>query len=130
EAREVFETLEREPALTSEAREYQRTAEEGLVRSYLETGDYQGAADHLDRLILALPSDQRARAQLTLGNCRYRMKQYAQALIAYKEAAKASDPAVAGEGLYWAGNVCLAGEKPLDAAGYFNEVVSRYPTHP
>ncbi|HEU4753813.1 MAG TPA: tetratricopeptide repeat protein, partial [Armatimonadota bacterium] len=109
----------------------ERAAEEGLVRALLELQDYAGAATRLQSLLEKLPQDdaQRPRAQLALGNCQYRQKQYQLALLAYKEAAKATDAAVAGEGQYWAGNASLALQQPAEAALLFGELPQRFPKH-
>ena len=43
------------------------------------------------------------------------------------EAAKSAEAAVAGEGLYWAGNAALGDKKPADAAVQFNRYVAKFP---
>ncbi len=106
-------------------------AEDGLIQSLLAIGDYDAAIPRLQSALSRLPAadPERFRAELSLGNCYYRQKQYNPALTAYLESAKSTDPAVAAEGLYWAANVDLALEHPGDAASLFSKVAARYPKH-
>jgi TolA-binding protein len=102
EAKRYKEARDRYAALLKDSgkdKELERAAEEGIVRSLLELQDYPGAAARLQSLVQKLPADdpQRARALLTLGNCQYRGKQYDQALLSYRQAARAEDDAVAGD---------------------------------
>lgn len=104
-------------------------AEDGLIQCLLAQGDYDAAVPRLQSAITRLaPTDpERYRAQLSLGNCYYRQKQYGPALAAYLDAAKSTDGTVAAEGLYWAANVNLAQDHPGDAASLFGKVAARYP---
>lgn len=131
EARAGFEAVLRDPNAKVEGPEFQAAAEEGLVGVLLELEDYATAASRLEAVIRKLPAadPQRARAQLSLGHCRYRQKQHEPALAAYREAAKSTEGVVAGEGHYWAGNVALALKRPAEAAVEFGKVASRFPKH-
>jgi TolA-binding protein len=129
EARTGFEALLQDPkALDDEGR---AAAEEGLINALLELQDYIAAATRLEAILKRLPAtdQQRYRANLSLGHCRYRQKQYEQAFTAYVEAAKSTEGAVAGEGHYWAANSALALKRPADAAVQFNKVPERFPKH-
>lgn len=131
EARAGFEALLRDPNIKDEGPEFLAAAEEGLVGALLELGDFNTAASRLEGVIAKLgPTDtQRYRAHLSLGQCRYRQKQYEPALAAFKEAAKSTEGAVAGEGHYWAANSALAINRPAEAAVEFGKVASRFPKH-
>lgn len=128
EARPQLEALLRDPAAPAETKQ---SAEESLTTVLLELQDYAAATTRLEAVIARLPAadPQRARAQLSLGHCRYRQKQYPQALSAYQEAAKSTEADVAGEGYYWAGNTSLAMNRPADAAGQFGQLLTRFPKH-
>jgi len=128
EARPQFEALLRDPAAPAETKQ---SAEESLTTVLLELQDYAAATSRLEAVIARLPpaDPQRARAQLSLGHCRYRQKQYPQALAAYQEAAKATEGDVAGEGFYWAGNTLLAQNRPADAAAQFDRLLAKFPKH-
>ena len=106
-------------------------AEEGLVRSLLEQGNFTAAAPRLQSLLNRLsPSDPlRPRTALSLGNALYLQKQYDPAITAYKEALRASDAAIAGEASYWTGSSYLAQKKPAEAAAAFTDMVNKYPTN-
>jgi TolA-binding protein len=129
EARQGFEAALREPAL--KGGELRDTAEEGLIRVLLELQDYPAAASHIDATMTRLPATdpRRYRAELTLGHCRYRQKQYEPALAAYLDVAKSTEGAVAGEGHYWAANAALALNRPAEAAAQFSRVAERFPKH-
>ncbi|MFN3653605.1 MAG: tetratricopeptide repeat protein [Armatimonadota bacterium] len=129
EARSGYEALLNDPAAKGAGLE--RAAEDGLIGTLLELQDYPAAATRLEASLARLPAadPQRPKAHLALGHCRYRQKQYAPALAAYREASKSPDAAVAGAGLYWAGNAALALEKPAEAAPLFTQLVTRYPKH-
>ncbi len=131
EARAGFEAVLRDPNAKNEGPEFQAAAEEGLVGALLELKDYGTAAARLEAVIRKLPAadPQRARAHLSLGHCRYRQQQHEPALAAYREAAKATEGEVAGEGHYWAGNVALALKRPAEAGVEFGKVASRFPKH-
>ena len=128
EARTGFEALLREPNVVDETKQ---AAEDGLVTALLELQEYAAATTRLEAVLARLPATdpQRARAQLSLGHCRYRQKQYEPALAAYLEAGKAAEGDVAGEGHYWAGNAALALNRPVDAAAQFNRLLTRFPKH-
>ncbi len=106
-----------------------RDAEEGLIQTLIQTGDYAGAAGRLDQVIAALPAaePQRFRALLTLGHCRYRQKDFDKALAAYIEAAKSPESPTAADALYWSGNANLGLNKPADAAAQFSRLPARFP---
>lgn len=127
EARADFERLLND---TPDApKETRASAEDGLVTALLEQGDYAAATPRLEALLarLGAADPRRARADLSLGHCRYRQKQYQPALEAYTVASRAADPEVAAQGLYWAGNAALALDRPADAAAQFTALVTRYP---
>ncbi len=127
EARRGFETLlQAKPDAAT-----WRAADEGLVRALLELEDYAAASARLQAALARMPAadPQRRAAYLTLGHTHYRQKQYVPALAAYREAAKSSEGAVAGESLYWAANALLALGRPAEAGAQFAQVVSRYPKH-
>jgi TolA-binding protein len=128
EARAQLETLLKDPSAPEETKQ---SAEEALVTALLELQEYAAATTRLEAVIGRLPAadPQRARAQLSLGHCRYRQKQYEPALAAYQEAAKSTEADVAGEGLYWAGNAALGQNRPADAAAQFGKVIARFPKH-
>jgi len=131
EARSAFDTLMRDPAFSKTDRETQASAEDGLIQALLELGEYPAASTRLEAALGRLPAGdpQRFRAQLSLGHCRYRQKQYAPAVAAYSEAAEGKDPALAAEALYWSGNAAAALERPEDAARQWSQLVSRFPKH-
>jgi len=106
-------------------------AEDGTIQALLALGDYDAAIPRLESALTRLPATdpERFRAQLSLGNCYYRQKQYSPALAAYLDAAKSPDGSVAANGLYWAANVDLALDHPGDAASLFSKVAARYPKH-
>lgn len=132
EARGGFETFLNSSAARNEGADVRTAAEEGLVRSLLELGDYAAATSRLEATLARLPAadPQRARVQLSLGHTRYRQKQYDTALAAYREAARSSEAAVAAEGLYWAANATLALKRPNEATPLFRQVVERYGSSP
>jgi TolA-binding protein len=132
EARAGFEALLQDPAAKRTGAPLLEPAEDGLIQSLLELQDYAGAAARLESALSRLPAadPQRHRAQLSLGHCRYRQKQYEPALASYREAARSTEGAVAGEGHYWAANAALGAGRPAEAAAEFEKVVARFPKHP
>jgi TolA-binding protein len=125
EARSGFEAILQDP----KAKSVQRDAEDGLIQALLALGDYDAAASRLQSALSRLSPDdpQRYRAELSLGNCRYRQKQYQPALSAYLEAGKSKEDAVAAQGCYWAGNAALSLNRPADAAAQFAQFLARFP---
>lgn len=107
----------------------QTAAQTGLVNALLELGDYASATTRLQAVLAKLPptDPQHFAAELSLGNCLYRQKKYEPALAAYQDAAKASDPAVAGQGTYWAANAALALKQSSEAAALFAQASTRFP---
>lgn len=130
EARAGFEAAMSDPQIKANA-EALSNAEDGLLRTMLEMGDYAAATSRLQSVITRLPAldKQRYRAQLTLGHCYYRQKQYDVAYPLYLESAKSTEGVVAGEGHYWAANSALALSRPTDAAVQFTKVFTRFPKH-
>lgn len=130
EARAGFESLLNEAAVKADA-DLLSAVEEGLIQALLELQEFRGAAARLEALLGRLPAEdaKRARAQLSLGHCRYRQQQYEPALTAYQEAAKGADPGVAGEGGYWAANAALALKRSSEAANLFRQMLARHPKH-
>ncbi len=126
QARSGLEGLLNMPNLPMETR---AAAEDSLIQSLLEMGDYNAAIPRLESALSRLPATdpQRFRAQLSLGTARYRQKQYDQALNAYNEAAKSSEEAVAAQGLYWAANAQLALNRSGEAAATFQKLAAKYP---
>lgn len=110
-------------------KETRQAAEDGLIQTLLAQEDYSAVVPRLEAALSRLPAGdpQRYRAQLNLGNARYRQKQYDPALAAYLEAAKSTEEAVAAQGMYWAGNAALSLKRPADAATQFNALVTKYP---
>jgi TolA-binding protein len=106
-------------------------AEEGLAVALLELQDYAAAAPRLEAVIARRKEgdQQRYRAQLSLGHCRYRQKLFEPAYLIYVEAAKSTEGAVAGEGHYWAANAALQCKRPNDAVFQFTRVFTRFPRH-
>jgi len=106
-------------------------AEEGLAVALLELQDYAAAAPRLEAVIARRKEgdQQRYRAQLSLGHCRYRQKQFEPAYLIYVEAAKSTEGAVAGEGHYWAANAALQCKRPADAIFQFTRCFTRFPKH-
>lgn len=131
EARAGYEALLRDPGAKAAGAELTSAAENGLISALLELQDYDAASTRLEAALKRLtPTDKQwARAELSLGHCRYRQKQYEPALTAYSEASKSTEAAVAGEGHYWAGNAALALKRPADAAAQFAKVYTRFPKH-
>lgn len=107
----------------------QTAAQTGLIDALLESGDYAAATTRLQAVLAKLPptDPQHFAAELSLGNCLYRQKQYAPALAAYQDAAKATDANVAGQGTYWAANAALASGHASEAAGLFAQAATRFP---
>lgn len=130
EARTGFEAVLKDPA-SREDPETLAEAEQGLVAALLELQDYPAAAGRLEAALQRLKPDdpQRARAHLSLGHCRYRQKQFEPALSSYREAAKSTEGAVAGEAHYWAGNAALSLNRHAEAAAEFARVPARFPKH-
>jgi len=126
QARDEFQGVLSATGVDADTRQ---AAEDGLVNTLLNLKDYAGAASHLQAILTKLaPTDpQRFPAQLTLGRSLYLQKQYAPAEAAYKVAAKATDPKVAAQGLYWSANSALSLNHPAEAATLFAQVASRFP---
>jgi TolA-binding protein len=129
EARAGFEAVLRDPAAGGKESKIGTEASEGLVQVLLELEDFAAASGQLEGLLARLPAadPQRPRAQLTLGTCRFRQKQYEASLTAYREAARSSDAAVAVEAQYWAGNALLALNRHAEAAAQFSQLVEGHP---
>ncbi len=129
EARAGFESLLKDFKTTQKGQKLQAAAEDGLIQCLLAMHDYDAAIGRLESAVSRLtPGDsQRFRAQLSLGHCRYHLKDYDLAYTSYVDASKSLEPAVSGEGLYWAGNAALAMNKHADAAAQFSRYVSRFP---
>jgi TolA-binding protein len=130
QARSGFESLAN-GGVQGESDEVKKEAEDGLIQTLLAQGDNAAVVPRLESAISRLPANdpQRFRAQLSLGHARYRQKQYDPALAAYQEAAKSSEEAVAGEGLYWAANADLGLNRPADAGKLFASIPTKYPRH-
>jgi cellulose synthase operon protein C len=128
QARQEFEAVLQEPAAQKDA-SLKADAEDGLIQSLLQAGDFATAIPRLESAISRLPASdpQRFRAYVSLGDARYRQRQYDQALAAYAEAAKSPEEAVASAGLYWGANAQLALNHPSEAAALFNKLTTRYP---
>jgi TolA-binding protein len=131
EARSGFEAILKDQGARAAGAEIQNPAEEGLVHALLELQDYAAAAPRLESFIARLPANdpQKGRAQLALGNCRYRQKQYQPALAAYQDAGRSSDPEIASEAQYWAANAALQLNKHVEAAAQFSVFADRFPKH-
>ncbi len=131
EARSGFEAVLDDTSEAARQPAVRDAALEGVVQTLLELGDLPGAADRLQKLIGGLPAGdpRRARALLSLGACRFRQKQYDGALAAYREAADAREPVVAGEASYWLANTLSAQEQHAQAAAEFERFLKRYPEH-
>ncbi|HLK55982.1 MAG TPA: tetratricopeptide repeat protein [Chthonomonadaceae bacterium] len=129
EARGDYERILDEDSFRNATPEIRQAAEDGLIQTLLETGDYAAAIPRLESALNRLPATdpQRFRAEMSLGNCLYRQKQYNSSLNAYQEAAKSPEADVAAEGLYWAANADLGLNRPADAAVLFNRLVAKYP---
>jgi TolA-binding protein len=129
QARSGFEAVLDNPS--AKAAELRAAAEDGLIQALLALQEFGAAATRLEAALTRLPAadPERFRAQLSLGHCRYRLKQYAPALAAYAEAAKSTEEAVAAEGHYWAANCHLAANRPADAAAEFGKLTARFPKH-
>jgi TolA-binding protein len=132
QARVGYQAVVDDKNAAADAPELAAAAEDGLIRVLLDSGDLAAAAPRLETAAKRLPATdpQKFKAYLTLGNCRYRQKEYPAALTAYTEASKATDPAVAAEALYWAGNAALAAEQFAEAAANFGKMVTRFPQSP
>jgi TolA-binding protein len=128
QARQGFEAVLQDPTAQKDAG-IKADAEDGLIQVLLQAGDYATAIPRLESAISRLPATdpQRFRAYVSLGDARYRQRQYDQALPAYTEAAKSPEEAVAAAGLYWGANTQLALNRPSEAAGLFNKLVTRFP---
>lgn len=131
EARAGYEAALKEFAGKPEADANRHAAEEGLVNALLELQDYGAATGHLEALLARLPASdpQRLRAQLTLGHCQFRQKQYDAALVSYRAAGGSTDAAIAAEAAYWSANTSLALNRPADAAQQFAKVAADYPKY-
>jgi TolA-binding protein len=127
EARGTLEELLR----SNPAAEIHNSAEDGLAQALLELQDYGAAIPRLESTIgrMGATEPRRFRAELSLGHCRYRQKQYDLAVTAYTDASKSTDDAVAAEGFYWTGNALLAANRPGEASAAFAKVAVRAPKH-
>lgn len=132
EARAGFESLLKDFSSTAQGKQLQADAEDGLIQTLLALKDYNAATGRLESAVarLAANDPQRPRAQLSLGHCRYRIKDYDLAYTAFQEAARSAETGVAAEGLYWAANAALAQMKYAVAAADFTKYVTRYPALP
>jgi len=131
EARSDFERLLNDPN-ARDATDARAEAEDGLIQVLLEQKDYNAAAARLESALSRLPATdpQRYRAALSLGNCRYRQKQYEPAAAAYKIAAGAMEAEVAAQGQYWHANAILAMDRFAEAAPLLAKFVTRFPKNP
>lgn len=131
EARSEFEALLRDVGAKTADKSLLQDAEDGLIQTLLALGDYGAAVPRLEEALARLPASdlQRFRAQLSLGHCRSRQKQYPPALTAYQEAAKSPENAVAAQGLYWTANTQLALEHPAEAGITFRKFATQFPKH-
>lgn len=129
EAKTEFESLLKNFASTDDGQKLQAVAEDGLIQTLLEMKAYNAAVGRLESALKRLPDGdpQRFRAQLNLGHCRYRLKDYDLAYDAYLEASRSPEAAVSHEGLYWASNSALANKKYSEAATQFSKFVTKYP---
>ena len=128
EARRGFERFNREGGNKASA-EMQDAARDGLIQSLLALKDWGAAIQPLEMVTSRMPATDpdRAKALYSLGNCRYHQKQFDQALSAWNESAKATDPQVASLSLYWVANAQLALNRTADAAKTFSQFATRYP---
>ena len=131
EARSGFEAMLNDPATKAAGAEIVRAAEDGIIQSMLQAGEYAAAAPYLEKALARIPAadPMRFRAHLSLGHSRYHLKQFDRAWTSYVDAAKSSEGGVAAEAHYWAANSALALKKPQDAAEHFSHVVAKYPKH-
>jgi len=132
QARSGFEAVLQDPSAKKLGAEVLAPAEDGLIHVLLESGDFAAAESRLEDTLRKFPAGdpQRARASLALGHCRYRQKENEAALTAYQEAAKSTDANIAGEGIYWSGNVMLALDRKVEAGNQLKELPTRFPNHP
>ena len=130
DARTEFESLLKDFSSTPKGQKLQATAEDGLIQCLLALQDYDAATGRLEAALSRLPAGdaQRFRAQLSLGHCRYHLKDYDLAFTAYMEGSKSAETAVAAESVYWAGNAALAQKKYPEAAAQFARYVTKFPT--
>ncbi|MEP6754995.1 MAG: tetratricopeptide repeat protein [Chthonomonadales bacterium] len=112
--------------------EIRAAAEDGLIEALLQMQDYRAATTRLESALVRLPATdpQRFHAQLSLGHCYYRQKQYNPALAAYAEAAKSPEVAVRSEGFYWGANSAIALNHPADAGLLFTKAAAADPNSP
>lgn len=131
EARSEFEALLRDAGAKSADKPLLQEAEDGLIQTLLALEDYGAAVPRLEAALTRLPTSdlQRFRAQLSLGHCRSRQKQYSPALDAYQEAAKSPESAVAAQGMYWTANTQLALEHPAEAGITFRKFATQFSKH-
>ena len=131
EARSEFEALLRDSVAKTAGSSLLQDAEDGLIQALLESGDSSAAIPRLESALARLPATdpQHYRAQLSLGHCRSRQKQYPSALIAYQDAAKSPESTLAAQGLYWIANTQIALEHPAEAATTFRKFATRFPKH-
>ncbi len=131
EARVGFEAMLNDSAVKTAGGEILREAEDGVIQSMLQAGEYAAAAPYLEKALGRIPAGDpmRFRALVALGHARYHLKQFDRAWTSYLDAAKSSEGNVVAESHYWAANSALALKKPQDAAEQFSAVVSKYPKH-
>ena len=131
EARAGFEAMLNDAAVKAAGGEILRAAEDGVIQSMLQSGEYAAAAPYLEKALTRIPAGDpmRFRAHLSLGHARYHLKQYDRAWTSYIDASKSNEANVVAEGHYWAANSALALKKPQDAAEQFSAVVSKHPKH-
>ncbi len=129
DARRAFEQLLQNGGNKAVTKTMSASAEDGLIQALLAMQDYGAATARLESAMNRLPATdpEHFRAALSLGNCRYRQQQYDNAFHAYEEAAKAPEPSVAGQGLYWAANTQLQSKHAPEAAALFLKFVAKFP---
>ena len=129
EAKPEFESLLKFIASNPKTEKLQADAEDGLIQTLLALKEYGAASGRLENALLRLSSTdpQYFRANLSLGHCRYHIKEFDTAIVSYLEAAKSSETEVAKEGTYWAGASFLAYKKLPDSASQFLKFVRKYP---
>jgi TolA-binding protein len=131
EARSQYEALLRDAGAKTAEKSLLQEAEDGLIQTLLALEDYNAAIPRLESVLARLPASdpQRFRAQLSLGHCRSRQKQYAPALNSYQEAAKSPETMVAAQGAYWTANTQFALDRPAEAGATFRRFATQYPKH-
>jgi TolA-binding protein len=131
DARAGFEAMLGDPTVKAQGGETLRAAEDGVIQSMLQAGEYAAAAPYLEKALARIPANDpmRFRAHLSLGHSRYHLKQYDKAFASYVDASKSGEGNVSAEAHYWAANSALALKKPQDAAEHFSIVASKHPRH-